>query len=229
MHTRAGRFNGRVGMPGRFAGPRSGRPQQSQTCDRAAAAEAEMLESRVLMAASPIISEFLASNKNTNTDEDGDFSDWIEIYNPDSSRVSLNGYSLTDDRSKLTKWKFPNVSLAGKGYLLVWASDKNRTDPTRPLHTNFKLSDDGEYLGLVDPDGVTIASDFGAQFPPQTTDISYGVPPGGGPDDDLIPTPGAPNKLAPSLVRDIHVDHDRGLYTAPLNLALSTATKGASI
>src|SRR6185295_891692 len=55
-----------------------------------------------------------------------------------------------------------------------------------------------------------------------------GIPPGGGSADFLIPTPAAPNKLA-NLVSDIHFDHDRGLYTSPFNLALSTATAGASI
>src|SRR3954463_16258807 len=111
---------------------------------------AEMLESRVLLAAQPIINEFLASNKHTNTDEDGDSSDWMEIYNPNSASISLNGYFLTDDHSALTKWKFPNVSLGAKGYLLVWASNKDRVDPAKPLHTNFKLAEEGEYLGLID-------------------------------------------------------------------------------
>jgi hypothetical protein len=187
-----------------------------------------MLEPRVLMAAQPIISEFLASNKQTNKDEDGNSSDWIELYNPNSTPISLDGYHLTDDSSQLTKWRFPDVSLAGKGYLLVWASGKDRTDPAKPLHTNFEIKASGEYLGLVEPNGLTVASDFSPEFPAQSTDISYGIPPGGGASDFLIPTPIAPNKLA-NLVSGIHFDHDRGLYTSSFNLALSTATEGASI
>ena len=194
-----------------------------------AGAMAERLESRILMAVDPIINEFLASNKHTNKDEDGDASDWIEIYNPNSTTISLNGYFLTDKHSDLTEWEFPNVSLAGKGYLLVWASGKDRTDPTKPLHTNFKLSEDGEYLGLVDPDGVTVATDFGSAFPAQTDDVSYGVPPGGGADTFLLPTPAAANELVPKLVADVRFDHKRGLYTNSFNLALSTNTNGASI
>src|SRR6185437_6626488 len=116
-----------------------------------------------------------------------------------------------------------------KGYLLVWASGKDRTDPARPLHTNFKLADEGEYLGLVDPDGMTIASDFGSAFPAQTADVSYGVPPAGGSDTYLMPTPGAANELPPPVVANVQFDHDRGLYTSPFSLALSTATSGASI
>src|SRR5687767_8772631 len=90
----------RIGMPGRFAGRRFGRRQPSQSRHRPAgpciAAVAEMLESRVLMAVAPVINEFLASNDDTNKDEDGDKSDWIEIYNPNSTPISLNGYFLTD-------------------------------------------------------------------------------------------------------------------------------------
>src|SRR6185437_4221636 len=197
MNMRAGRLNGRISMSGRLAGLRSDRRQQNRFPHRTARAVAEMLEPRILMAADPIINEFLASNNRTNIHEDGDPSDWIEIYNPNSTSISLNGYFLTDKQSDLTEWKFPSVSLTGKGYLLVWASGKDRTDPARPLHTNFKLADEGEYLGLVDPDGMTIASDFGSAFPAQTADVSYGVPPAGGSDTYLMPTPGAANELPP--------------------------------
>src|SRR5262245_39997596 len=122
-------------MPGRFVGPTT-------------TAVAEKLEPRMLMAGGaalqPVINEFLASNKHTNADEDGDFADWVEIYNPNSTVISLDGYFLTDKQTKLTKWKFPNVSIGAKGYLLLWASEKDRTDPSKPLHTNFKLADEGE-------------------------------------------------------------------------------------
>jgi Ca2+-binding RTX toxin-like protein len=190
---------------------------------------AEMLESRVLLAAQPIINEFLASNKNTNTDEDGDSSDWIEIFNPNPTPIRLDGYFLTDRQSDPMEWKFPDVSLAAESYLLVWASGKDRTDQTKPLHSNFKISDSGEYLGLVEPDGLTVASDFGAAFPQQSDDVSYGAPPGGGANRFLKPTPRAANERIPSVVKNVKFDHPRGLYTKKFNLALTTATKGASI
>ena len=215
-------------MPGRTCGSRSGRRQLKQCRYRIAAALAVLLGSRVVMAADPVINEFLALNKHVNKDEDGDFSDWIEIHNPNPSAINLNGYFLTDQRSNLRKWELPDVSLAGGGYLLVWASNKNRTDPAKPLHTNFKLAESGEYLGLIHPDGVTIVSECGARSPPQTMDISYGTPLGGGPATYLLPTPGARNGSG-ALVADVQFDHDRGLYTEPFRLVLSTATTGASI
>ncbi|HEX3357532.1 MAG TPA: CotH kinase family protein, partial [Tepidisphaeraceae bacterium] len=140
-------------------------------------AVAELLESRRLLAAvEPVITEFMAQNNSTIKDEDGDFSDWLEIYNPNPAPFNLNGYFLANKPTKLNKWKFPNVSLAGHGYMIVWASNKNRIDPTKPLHTNFALSKDGDYLALVKPDGATIDEDFGALFPPQNPDVSYGIP-----------------------------------------------------
>jgi len=79
-------------------------------------------------------------------DEDGDFSDWIEIYNPTDTPVDLNGWYLTDDANNLTQWSFPDMTLAANDHLLVFASDKDRRIATEPLHTNFKLTGDGEYL-----------------------------------------------------------------------------------
>ena len=126
-----------------------------------------------------VISEFLASNSSIDdqegfVDEDNDFSDWIEIYNPTGVAVNLESWSLTDNKSELTKWQFPNVTISAGDYLIVFASGKNRTHPGSELHTNFKLSAAGEYLALVMPDGVTAVSEFAPAFPPQVGNISYG-------------------------------------------------------
>ncbi|MDB6138128.1 MAG: hypothetical protein JWO94_1200, partial [Verrucomicrobiaceae bacterium] len=122
-----------------------------------------------------VISELMAKNVSTIQDEDGNFSDWIEIYNPGGVDINLAGWCLTDDDTKLTKWRFPAVTLGGKQFLIVWASGKNRRTPGSPLHTNFSLSNDGEYLALVRPDGVTIEQEFAPAFPALADDESYGV------------------------------------------------------
>ncbi|MCO5051795.1 MAG: lamin tail domain-containing protein [Verrucomicrobiae bacterium] len=121
-----------------------------------------------------IISEFMASNGKTLADEDGDYSDWIELQNTSSSAVNLNGWFLTDNASRPTKWRLPAVTLSGNGFLMVFASGKDRAIPGAPLHANFSLSADGEYLALFHPDGVTAATEFAPQFPPQFRDVSYG-------------------------------------------------------
>lgn len=126
-------------------------------------------------AAAVIISEFVASNSTGLPDEDGDHSDWIELFNTSGGTVNLNGWYLTDNASNLTKWRLPATNLPPNGFLLVFASGKNRATPGLPLHANFSLSAGGEYLALVQPDGVTIATQFAPQFPEQLTDISYGL------------------------------------------------------
>lgn len=122
-----------------------------------------------------VISEFMASNQSGLLDEDGDDEDWIEIYNPGASAVDLAGWHLTDDRNDLTKWTFPAVTLEPAQSLLVFASDKNRKASGAELHANFKLSDSGEYLGIVRPDGVTVEQDYSPAYPIQVTNVSYGL------------------------------------------------------
>ncbi|KKL69632.1 hypothetical protein LCGC14_2112980, partial [marine sediment metagenome] len=126
----------------------------------------EQLEGRLVLDGGPlVISEFMAINDSGLTDEDGDHSDWIEIYNPSDSPVGLDGWYLTDDASDLTQWRFPGATIEPNDYLLVFASNKDRRDPAGPLHADFKLTGDGEYLGLIRPDGITVADDYAPAFP----------------------------------------------------------------
>lgn len=125
-------------------------------------------------ATSAVISEFMASNNSTLQDEDGAYSDWIEIFNTSTNTINLGGWYLTGNAANLTKWQFPSTNLGPRQFLVVFASDKNRRLPGAPLHTNFKLSAAGEYLALVLPDGVTKASEFAPAFPQQYPDTSYG-------------------------------------------------------
>ena len=122
-----------------------------------------------------LLSEFQAANR-TLTDEDGTSSDWIELCNPTQQPVGLEGWFLTDDRANPAKWQFPATNLGPGQFLVVFASNKDRRLPGRPLHTNFKLSTEGEDLALVRPDGITRATEFGPAYPAQVDDVSYGFP-----------------------------------------------------
>src|SRR2546423_93060 len=75
---------------------------------------------------SVIISEFLAHNTSGLVDEDGAYSDWIELYNGGATPVNLGGWYLTDDPANLTKWSFPGTNIAAKGVMVVFASGKDR-------------------------------------------------------------------------------------------------------
>ena len=126
------------------------------------------------MQAGPVISEFMAANDTTLRDADGEYPDWIEIFNPDSTNIALNGWYLTDDSGQLDKWSFPATTLEAGTFLIVFASGKDRRVAGEELHTDFKLSSRGEYLALVRPDGANVASSFAPLYPPQLNDVSYG-------------------------------------------------------
>ncbi|MDP6206752.1 MAG: lamin tail domain-containing protein, partial [Roseibacillus sp.] len=128
-----------------------------------------------LRAQSLVIQEFMASNQDTINDEDGDNEDWIEIFNPGGAAINLDGWFLTDDAATLNKWAFPGIILSPGEQLLVFASNKNRNDPASELHTNFKLTSQGEYLALVRPDGSTVEHHYAPTFPLQVQDVSYGL------------------------------------------------------
>lgn len=74
------------------------------------------------------INELMSSNSYVIADEDGEYSDWVEIFNAQDTAVNLQGYGLSDSKSSPFKWIFPSVIIEPKQHLLVFASDKNRTE-----------------------------------------------------------------------------------------------------
>jgi len=61
------------------------------------------------------VTEFLALNVNGLTDQDGDHSDWLEIFNDGVAPADVDGWYLTDDAAALTKWQFPSASVPAGG------------------------------------------------------------------------------------------------------------------
>lgn len=123
--------------------------------------------------ATPVITEFVASNDGSLLDEDSLASDWIEIKNSGATAINLAGWKLTDDSANPAKWTFPSVLLQPNEHLLVFASGKNQSIAGAELHTNFSLSAAGEYLALISPVNV-VATEFAPSYPPQETGSSYG-------------------------------------------------------
>ena len=214
----------------------------SRSLRRLGALHLESLETRTLLAADPVISEFVARNDGGLRDGDGRTPDWIEIQNVGDEAVDLSGYRLTDDADELTKWKFPSISLEAGEFLIVFASGQdsgNYVDAGGFLHTNFSLSRSGDYIALVDPSG-TVLSEFGNEgmpYPEQLANVSYGLgtstvePARAG--YFTTPTPGtqnAPNdEVFASFVGDTKFSVDRGYYDEPVEVEISTATAGAVI
>lgn len=184
-----------------------------------------------------VVNEFMASNTTILVDGDGEYSDWIEIYNPTAGAVSLTGCYLSDDATNLPKWVFPAsaaISVPANGYLVVFASGKGtaatpHVDTLGYVHTSFKLSAGGESVLLVNTDGTSIVSSI-VDFPTQPEDISYGIGANSTTGFLQTPTPGAANTNAGGgWVEDTNFSVGRGFYTAPFQVEITTATADATI
>jgi len=114
------------------------------------------------------INEFMASNGEAHWDiEEKSYADWIELYNGGNDTVDLAGYFLTDNLSRLKKWKIPELTvIAPKGYVLLWADRKNKG-----VHTNFSLNIRKEAVGLSDTEGNPIDT---MSYSSQLRNVSYG-------------------------------------------------------
>jgi len=126
-----------------------------------------------LRAAEPVITEIMPANDRTLADEDGQFPDWIEINNPGATPLDLGGYFLTDNSLEPTKWMFPPVTIPPGGFLVVFASGKNRTSNPARLHTSFGLNAGGGYVALVKPDGTSVVSAI--TYPSIKEDVAFGT------------------------------------------------------
>ena len=143
------------------------------------------------------INEFLADNGGTNSDEAGDFDDWIELYNSGSSAIDLAGMYLSDTPSDPFLFQFPMdhpaaTTIPAGGYLLIWADDEMEEGP---LHTNFKLSASGESILLHASDQNENVMIDSFTFDRQEEDISEGRMPDGSSNWIFLstPTPGTSN------------------------------------
>lgn len=174
-----------------------------------------------------LINEFLALNSEGLKDEDGDNSDWLELYNPGETTVDLTGWYLTDDEKDLHKWLFPSISIGAGEYMVIFASGKDRKAIKDKLHTNFKLSGGGEYLALVEADSDVISYEYAPYFPAQQTDMSYGIYMNQH-TYFKTPTPGSGNSMGTQVMSPVF-SKPRGFYDAPFEVSLSVPDQNAVI
>jgi len=171
------------------------------------------------LSAQVVINEILSSNEDLNSDEDGDFEDWIELYNTGNEAVQLEGYWLSDDFSNLNMWQFPEQLIQPNEHLLVFASGKNRV--SSPLHTNFKISSLGETLFLSNP-SLELIDSFSAES--LASNHSYGRSADGHESKERLetPTPGSSNNLGNNLI----FSTEAGFYENPIDLLVSSTNSG---
>ncbi|MHC4387502.1 MAG: Calx-beta domain-containing protein, partial [Planctomycetota bacterium] len=176
-----------------------------------------------------VINEFMASNDETIADPQGEYNDWIEIYNASTVAVDIGGMWLADSGNW---WQIPTgypaeTTISPYGYLLIWADE----DPCDgPLHVDFKLGKSGDEISLYAADGVTLIDHI--EFLGQVSDISYGHYPDASENLRFFatPTPGSHNTGAYlGEVADTKFSHNRGFYESAFDVAITCETSGAEI
>ena len=162
-----------------------------------------------------LINEFLANNTTTNTDPAGEYEDWIELYNPTSNPILLTGRYLTDKPDHLTKWQFTQTDLylSPGEYLIIWCDEDQEQNG---IHTNFKLSTNGEFIAITNSDGISVIDSI--TFGLQLADISYGRYPDASDNWNFLnPTPGAGNGLTDVRDESIPKEFSITAYPNPFN------------
>jgi len=168
------------------------------------------------------INEVQYNNASTLHDEDGDTPDWIEIYNAGDTLLNLKGYMLTDNVNKNHYWKFPSVQIASHGYVVIYASGKDKAKG-KHLHANFKLKQLKESVYLFSPDKELIDS-IAAMCNPTNKTIAR-IPDGANTLHIAAATPLGSNNTA-TIVNSTYVqdtlwtDQQGGYYAQPLLLEL---------
>lgn len=132
-----------------------------------------------------VINEVCPNNTAVATNAIGMFEDYVELFNNTPNPINLNGWFLSDRRGNRTKYQFPNVSIPGNGFLIVWCDAVG--DPQQAgLNAAFSLSSLGEPVVLSNPDTVVI--DF-VKYGPMAENVSVGrFPNGTGPFTTMIPS-----------------------------------------
>jgi len=179
----------------------------------------------------PVINEIMSLNATTIQDEDGDYADWIEIFNPGTVTINLAGYGLSDDPNEPFKWTFPEMPLESRKHLLIFASDKDRRNPAAPyLHTNFKLKSGGEFLLLTNAAGTKCDS---LKIASLSADVSLGRQPDGGAEWLFFTeaTPGKSNRTQgfTGTADSVLVSLPGGFYATGQSVRLSTSSPTAKI
>ena len=121
------------------------------------------------------INEWSTTRDGSLRDEDGEATDWIELWNYGPEDISLERYHLSDELEAPDRWTFPQLTLKAGAYLVVMASGKDRRDPSQNLHTNFQLNQRSEAILLSRPGqtGLFVVSVIDG-YPDQRDGYSYG-------------------------------------------------------
>lgn len=167
------------------------------------------------------INEVCSDNEELLQSDDGNYYDWIEIYNNTDSQIELSDFYLSDNKDDLHKWQFSTEKIGAKSYILVFASN-SKTPVPNEQHANFKLSGDGETIYLSDGNSIIDTLEFGQI----NEDYTYGRLEENSEIKAYLakPTPRESNGNSGTIVSN----YESGYYTDEFDLKL-TAAKGKKI
>jgi hypothetical protein len=175
------------------------------------------------------VNEIMASHNGVFADEDGDFPDWIELYNASTEAVDISGWFLSDDNSELYKWKFGQCVIPATSFIIIWASGKNRQQ-NGIYHTNFQVKSGSELIILSNSSGEIVDELIAFEV---IEGCSVGLKPDGSESESCLvqPSPHASNNDAEIILRAMNVEFSShgGYYPSEFNLALSCEDAGATI
>ncbi len=177
-----------------------------------------------------VINEILASNSETNSDENGNFDDWFEVYNFGNTTLNLKDYYFTDDKDNPLKWQITSEEdyyISPGDFILFWCD----SEPNQgALHTNFKLSGSGEFIGIYTSESILVD---GIEFNEQTSDVSYGRFPNGGLNlyNFTTPTPSSSNNAIGlnGILSIPEADVIGGFYNVTQHVTLLTTDENCNI
>lgn len=177
------------------------------------------------------INEVASSNGSNYQDEDGEYVDWIELYNDGEESISLKGFGLSDKKVLPKRWEFPDVNISPKSYMVICASGKNRVDTEGELHTNFKINSEEENIYLSDANGRFISSievknmDFDKSYGYMKETDAYAI--------FSVPTPGEENSTdrepATRNAGELKFSYPAGYYDDTIYLEMMSAETDVKI
>ena len=173
-----------------------------------------------------VINEIMAGNVSAVADQNGEYDDWVELYNGNSFSLNLNGYYLSDNENDLTKWMFPIVTIPANEYLIVWCDTAGGTQSG--LHTTYRLSADQEEVYLTDPTGTVIDAVHYVNMP---SDKGFArVPNGTGPMQYQTHTYNSINQNETGFI-DVSLTNKMRVYPNPSNnrIYILGSSEGVSV
>lgn len=157
------------------------------------------------------INEYMTDNRSVIYDCEGDYNDWVEIYNNSDEMVNLSGYKMTDNPENTDKWEFPEgTAIEPNGYLLVFCSGKDKIDSAGYIHTGFKLGKDDERVMIFSPQD-RLCAEIELVFVPDNSSYGYVT------ESDVTayfskPTPGKANTSPAVYYTEAQINKMQGIF-----------------